>query len=94
MPLSGQNQKQHKGIYMKSNVVDHINSCGSIDPLVKRIDTIIAVTANYRDRPIRGRLINITPEYIELERLSGEITTIRRRCILVVEDARDARMVA
>jgi len=50
---------------------------------------VVKVFVPYRSAPIKGRLIKIGEDYIEIERLSGNITTIRCDSVVTIDLARE-----
>lgn len=63
------------------------------DSYLKFLGKVVSVVVTYRNKPIRGRLIKLSPEHLELERLNGDITTITRMAILSVNNAREFQRV-
>lgn len=63
------------------------------DSIAKYTNKVISVFVNYRESPVKGKLINVTKDFIELERFSGDVTTIRRRVILAINNAKEAKQV-
>jgi hypothetical protein len=49
---------------------------------------VVSVQTTYRQKPIKGKLITLSRDSIELERLDKNITKIKRIAILEIKAAR------
>lgn len=63
------------------------------EAIAKYMNKVVSVIVTYRTFPIKGKVINVNQDFMELERLSGDITTIRLVAILGISEGRDARTV-
>ena len=59
----------------------------------KYINKVVSVIVTYREAPIKGRMTDLNPDFVEIERLSGDTATIRLTAILGIHEGRDARTV-
>jgi hypothetical protein len=57
------------------------------------IGKVVAVMVNFRSKSIKGRLTDMSPEYIYIERYDGTRNAISRHTILSILPARDTKKV-
>jgi len=50
---------------------------------------VISIVVTYRAKPIKGRLIKATKDFMVLDRVSGDISTIRQSAVLGINEGRD-----
>ena len=50
---------------------------------------VISIVVTYRAKPLKGRLIKATKDFMVLERVSGDISTIRQSAVLGINEGRD-----
>jgi hypothetical protein len=74
------------------NVYKYTNSTEILE-FAEFIGKVVAVMVNFRSKPIKGRLTDMSPEYIYIERYDGTRNAIRRHTILGVISARDTMRV-
>jgi len=63
------------------------------ESIAKYRNKVVSVIVTYREVPIKGRMTDVNQDFIEIERLSGDITMIRLAAILGISEGRDARTV-
>jgi hypothetical protein len=68
---------------------DNVRCIEGIDPWTCYLGKVISVMVNDKTQPIRGRLVRIDTNYLYLERLSGNITTILRGTVTRIITTRD-----
>jgi hypothetical protein len=74
-------------IYTSNNSTESVEyKC--VDYYAEYLGKIVAVSVPFRPKPIKGKLIALMPDIIELERLDGTITKIRRVAALSITEAR------
>jgi hypothetical protein len=74
---------------MQNNKIENVNG----KAIAKYMNKVVSIIVTYRGIPIKGKMISANQDFIELERLSGDITTIRLAAILGISEGRDARTV-
>lgn len=63
------------------------------DKFEEYLGKIVSVSVNFREKPIKGKLISLGSDYIDIERLDGNHTTIRRHTVLCIKQAKEANRV-
>ena len=71
------------------DITNNITNIEYADSYLRFLGKVVSVTVNYRNKPIRGRLIRLSPEYLEIERFDGTINTITRKAVLNINNARE-----
>lgn len=63
------------------------------DSIERYMNKVVSIIVTYREIPIKGRMINTSRDFIELQRLGGDISMIRLPALLGISEGRDARAV-
>lgn len=77
-------------MYITNNTSTNIEYA---DNYLRFLGNVVSIVISYRNKPIKGRLIKLSPEFLELERLDGTINTITRRAVLNINNAREYQRV-